>query len=116
MQTSQWSELQDSGVKRGFQEQSLTALPPYQILLLGGGAYSSHLNDKVMIFNARDSTWVEDQSLPEEFCGKDGGLWHHRAVAVQKGNRVSKIICIGGYIDQSWSNHPNHILEFDIPS
>ena len=125
MQTSQWSKLRDFGLSRGACGHSLTALPPYQIFLLGGGSITvfpvvdkitiNHISDKAMIFNARDSTWVEDQSLPEEFCGKGGGLAGHRAVPVESEGRVSKIICISGRINKSLAL-ASHVIEFDIPN
>ena len=115
METSQWSELPSLGLKRGAKGLSLTALPPYQIFCLGGGGNPEYVSDKGRIFNSRDSTWTEEQSLPKEFCGEDGGLWHHRAFSVEKENQVTKIICIGGFIDKGERQYSNHMLEFKIP-
>ena len=74
------------------------------------------IQDQASRQSPTDTQWKEDSTLPEYFCGKDGGLQLHKAVAIKEGKRVKKVVCLGGYVDTDLTKHPSHILEFTIPS
>ena len=79
---------------------SLSRVSPFQIFLVGGGWPNEHVSNKVFIYNIRDKSWTEDQRLQEALGGEEGGLVWHEAVEIEAGNRVVKIVCLGGLIDK----------------
>ena len=114
MKTRQWTELREFGLSRASRGQSLSVISPNQLLLVGGGDYGQYISNSVLIYDTAASSWTEDQRLPAEFCGAEGGLWRHKAVVVKEGNRASKVICLGGNTDKDWIIYPDRILEFDL--
>ena len=83
-------------------------------MLLGGAkdSWGEDVSNKVMLYDAEKSTWKESHQIPAEFCGEKGGLSRHKAVAVKKGDRVTKVICVGGFVSKD--QHATQLLEFKV--
>ena len=114
MNTNQWTELKDFGLPYAVDHHSLTPIGPKQIMLLGGAEHwaGRGASNKVLLYDAEKSTWKESHKLPAEFCGVDGGLSSHKTVAVKKGDRVTKVICVGGYM--RYLTLSTQLLEFKV--
>ena len=114
LQTKTWIELKGFGPSGSVAYHTLTFVSQKQIMLLGGaedfGGESA--SDFVMLYNTATSTWTESQRLPRDFYGKGTGLSLHKAIAVKKGNRVSKVICLGGKVGEK--KFSSNLLEFQI--
>ena len=114
LKTNEWTELKECGLTSAKKLPSLTAIGPKQIMLVGGadnwgGENPSNL---VLIYDTATSSWREDQRLPAEVCGEGGGLSEHNAVAVREGNRIAKIVCVGGYTN--FNVFSRQLFEFDV--
>ena len=121
LQTNLWTELKEFGFSRPNAYHTLTFISQKQIMLLGGAEeYSGKgASDLVMLYNTTTSTWTESQGLPLDFYskgigfyGKGTGLSSHKVVAVRKGKRVSKVICLGGHVGREYFS--SNLLEFQI--
>ena len=110
LESLQWTELTDFGLPSAIRWHTLSVAGPYQIALIGGYDGKKKLNS-VMVYNTLTSTWTKDQRLPTEVVGNDGLCWHE-AVEIRNGNRMSKIICLGG--NANGRNSSRKILEFDV--
>ena len=118
LQTNLWTELKEFGLSRPIAFHTLTFVSQKQIVLLGGAedrwGNGEGASDLVMLYNTATSTWTESQRLPPNFYGEGTGLSSHKVVAVRKGKRVSKVICLGGYV--FWNEVSSYLLEFQIKS
>ena len=49
--------------------------------------------------------------------GAKGGLRNHEAVEIVDADdgRVSKIVCLGGWIDDSQNTHSSHLVMINVP-
>ena len=114
MITRQWTKLKDLGPLHPIACHSLTPIGPKQIMLLGGAEdwWGNGAYDLVMLYDAENSTWKESQRLPVEFCGEGGGLSGHKAVAVMKRNHVTKVVCVGGWVNNH--KYSTQLLEFEV--
>ena len=116
LQTNLWTELKEFGLPRPIAWHTLTFVSQKQIMLLGGAKdwMGKGASDLVMLYNTATSTWTESQRLPWDFYGEGTGLSDHKAVAVRKGKRVSKVICLGGFLGYGMLS--SNLLEFQIRS
>ena len=115
MTTKQWTRLTIIRPFSPLMQHSLSVASPKQLVLLGGGVWSPRqTSNKVMIYNTETDAWTEDQRLPKDLCGDEGGLWDHKAVEIRKGNRVAKIICVGGRVHEYGEVDSRKLLELDV--
>ena len=86
-----------------------------RLFLVGGnpGIDTDGVSNRVAIFDVDKSEWKEDAPLSSKFSGDGGGLKHHQAFETQNENGVS-VICIGGYIDVDFEQHPDHFAIHDF--
>ena len=122
MKDLEWIRFKDSGKHR----HSLTAISDKHILEVGGRFNDSFelsnsaciLDIQRLIHDPNVKIQLPPHSLrtimePIPSSHFPGGLWNHQAVGVAKESGYA-VICIGGFTNQSRSNHPNHMLVFDI--
>ena len=88
MRTLRWSEIGNADLSYSILGHSLSVISPSQLLLVGGDDF-----DKVLVFDADNSSWTVAQHLPAEI----GDVYRHRAVEVWKDGRVAKVVCLGGW-------------------
>ena len=112
MRTLVWTKIDDFGFSTGLWLHTLTPISSSQLLLVGGEGSGTHASNRVKIFDADLNQWKDEDSLPDEFCANDGGLWGHSAIGVPKENGVA-VICVGGTFG-FFEKFPNHILMFDV--
>ena len=116
LQTNTWTKLEGFGPSQTVAFHTLTFVSQKQIMLLGGAEHwdGRGASDLVMLYNTATSTWTESQRLPPDFYGEGTGLSEHKSVKVKKGDRVSKVICLGGYVGEK--EYSSNLLEFQMKS
>ena len=99
MSSRQWTRFKDYHLR--LRDHSLSVISENELMLV---------NEKESIqriYNVDDDSWTDGPPLPpvtDEETGKlvDAGLYGLNAVEVKGGNRVAKIICLGG--TRSWTD------------
>ena len=111
-----WSEIDNSGISNGLNAHSLIRVSLSQLFLLGGnsGITDSSISNRVATFDVGKSQWKKEARLSSKFGGNKGGLQRHQAFEYPNGSGVS-VICIGGYVDKDYRQHPDHFVIFDFP-
>ena len=107
METMEWTKIQNT---IGLDNITLSRVSDYEIMLVGGnpgGSISKQL------FDVEKNEWRDEAPLPTQFGGSKGGLVEHRAVEFPKKNGVC-VICVGGFVDDDATEHPNHMIVFDV--
>ena len=107
MTTLTWTRLQGNGARsRGH---SLTRISSKHLLPIGGyHGFGLGVSNKVWVFDSSDSSWREEEALPEEF---GEGLDSHQAVAAKTEKGIA-VVCLGGRVDHD--EHPDKMIIFDI--
>ena len=124
MSCRQWTRFKD--YHRLLFDHSLSVISENELMLV------NHKESVSRIYNVEDESWTDGPPLPpvtDENTGKlvtdwrtgklvDAGLWQHKAVEVKEGNRVAKIICLGGKrffrIDEEFRDQGSKMLEIDV--
>ena len=111
MRSFHWSGIEETGFSKGIAAHSLTRFSNTEMFVVGGVEGGNTLSKKVKVFDAAKSKWQDEESLPAEFCGDEGGLVYHCAVKIPiEGSAF--VFCLGGLVDSK--QHPNHMLVFEI--
>ena len=108
--TLTWTKILVEGPK--LWGHSLSPISPCRLLLVGGdpSAYGVDISNKVWILDTSASTWEEEEPIP---AGFGDGLKYHQAV-VTRTDKGALVICLGGYTDKGYKNHPKSMLFFDF--
>ena len=109
----QWSHIEETRFSKGINGHSLTRFSDTEMYVVGGMSGYGYLSKEVSVFDAAQSEWREEESLPAEFGGAEGGLVEQRSVGISiEGGAF--VVCLGGLIDVKQCKHPDHMLVFDI--
>ena len=109
-----WFKFEEFGFSKGIKWHSLSAISSRQFMLIGGrGRFQD--SKVAMIYDTKRRSWGVGPSLPSDiFSGVQDPTYHmHKAVEVKEGERVSKVICLGGFLAQGV--YSESMLIFHIP-
>ena len=109
-----WADLGKFGFSDGMNWHSLSVISPSQLMLIGGKGRGGQ-SDLVMIYDTKSDSWEKGPSLPPKiFTGITNAAYHmHKAVEVREDGRVSKVVCVGGFLTQG--TYSRSMLVFNIP-
>ena len=95
MSTRQWTRLKDYLDHLSPYGPTFSVISDYELMLM------NNKESVTRIYNIEDQSWTGGPPLPSHTDEKTGelvvGLHKHQTVEVKKGNRVTKIICLGGH-------------------
>ena len=80
-------------------------------MLIGGVDENRVPSKGIHIFDSSDSSWKEQDPLPEEFIGEGEGLYHHAAHELRSDTGL-EVICLGG--DLGNGKNSSNVLIYSI--
>ena len=110
--TLEWTAITSGGIPGAKYGHSLTLASNSEMIMVGGSTDGDCISRDVKLFDARSLEWKEEDPLPTEFVGDEGGISDHKAISLPHEAGMF-VVCFGGYMDAALT-HSKSMAVFDI--